>query len=227
MDKWEKHEINEYECSELFEEQNEIKGPFRKFIRRFIDEYGKFIYLNILFIICSLPVVTVGLSITGLFYVVRRFVEDEYVDVFYHFKKGIADNFKKGLIAGIFVLLTIAVTYYLFYIGYYNGVVLDNFIGKLILIMSFFILFTGIMVHLFVFTMIVRYDIPLRRIYRNTFGILMLNITKGIAITSIPIVISIILLMIPYASILYFILYFSIVSYIVMSNILNIFLRYE
>lgn len=227
MDEWKKQEINEYECLEPLEEQNEIKGPFRKFLRRFIDEYGKFIFVNFLFVICSLPIVTIGLSITGLFYVVRRFAEDEYVDVFYHFKKGIVDNFKKGLIAGIIVLLTIAVTYYLFYIGYYNGVVLDNFIGKLILIMSFFIFFTGLMVHLFVFTMIVRYDIPLRRIYRNTFGILMLNMSKGVLITSIPIVISIILFMIPYANILYFILYFSIVSYIVISNILGIFIRYE
>ncbi|WP_069650340.1 DUF624 domain-containing protein [Caloranaerobacter ferrireducens] len=227
MNEWKKQEINEYECLEPFEEQNEIKGPFRKFLRRFIDEYGKFIFLNILFIFCSLPIVTIGLSITGLFYVVRRFVEDEYVDVFYHFKKGIIDNFKKSLIAGVFVLLTIAVVYSLFYIGYYNGVILDNFIGKLILIMSFFIFFIGLMVHLFVFTMIVRYDIPLRRIYRNTFGILMLNMTKSIVITSIPIVISIILLMIPYASNLYLILYFSIVSYIVISNILNIFIRYE
>ncbi|KPU26897.1 hypothetical protein TR13x_07735 [Caloranaerobacter sp. TR13] len=227
MDEWKKQDINEYECLEPFEEQKETKGPFRKFLRRFSDEYGKFIFVNFLFVICSLPIVTIGLSITGLFYVMMRFVEDEYVDVFYHFKKGIVDNFKKGLIAGIVVLLTITVVYFLFYIGYYNGVILDNFIGKLILIMSFFILFTGIMVHLFVFTMIVRYDIPLRRIYKNTFGILMLNMAKGIVITSIPLIISIILLMIPYASTFYFILYFSIVSYIVISNILNIFIRYE
>jgi polyferredoxin len=177
--------------------------------------------------LCTLPIVTIGLSITGLFYAVRRFAEGEYVQALYDFRRGITNNLKKGFISGLIFLLFIVVSLYGVYIGFYNGVILDNFIGKLFIIISLGILFCGYVLHIFVFTMIVRYDMPLKDIYRNSVGIIMLNMFKVLGIGFIPIAVSMILFIVPYSSILYFIMFFSLMSYIVVNSALNILVKYE
>ena len=46
-------------------------------IMRFITKIASSVYLNILWFICSLPVVTIGASTTALFYVTLKMAKNE------------------------------------------------------------------------------------------------------------------------------------------------------
>lgn len=79
-----------------------IDNPFFEFM----GKLGDWILLNVLFILTSLPVITIGMSITALYRVVlrRRRGESKYVtrEYFQAFK----DEWKKSMELGLLFLLT-------------------------------------------------------------------------------------------------------------------------
>lgn len=94
-----------------------IDSPFMSFLSKIAD----LIILNLLVVICSIPVVTVGASWTAMYYVLMRIRNDETTsvtkDFFYAFKL----NFKQATILWAFFLVVIAVLVieyvYLFVVG--------------------------------------------------------------------------------------------------------------
>lgn len=77
---------------------------------RFLTLIGDLIILNLLFILTSLPIITIGASLTALYSMTMRLIRNEegtstakgYIQAF-------RDNFKKGTATGLLVLLIGAV----------------------------------------------------------------------------------------------------------------------
>ena len=69
-------------------------------------------WINVLVIVCSLPVITLGASLTAMHYVMLKIVRDEENGVTKAFFKAFAQNFKQaavmelGLAAAVYLLLT-------------------------------------------------------------------------------------------------------------------------
>lgn len=69
-------------------------------------------WINVLVIVCSLPVITLGASLTAMHYVMLKIVRDEENGVTKAFFKAFAPNFKQaavmelGLAAAVYLLLT-------------------------------------------------------------------------------------------------------------------------
>lgn len=69
-------------------------------------------WINVLVIVCSLPVITLGASLTAMHYVMLKIVRDEENGVTKAFFKSFAQNFKQaavmelGLAAAVYLLLT-------------------------------------------------------------------------------------------------------------------------
>ena len=61
---------------------------------RFIGKLGDLIILNILWMITSIPIVTIGASTTALYYVTLKLVRDEDGYTIKSFFKSFRDNFK-------------------------------------------------------------------------------------------------------------------------------------
>ena len=77
-----------------------------------LTKAGDFIILGVLMWVFSIPVVTLGASVTAAFYVGLKLVRDEEGYVFKDFWKSFKANFKQGLIIGI--IITIKIIDYLF-----------------------------------------------------------------------------------------------------------------
>ncbi|WP_455542360.1 YesL family protein [Intestinibacter sp.] len=70
-----------------------------------ISKISDTIVLNFIFVICSIPIVTIGASVTALYSVSMKITRDEDVYVVREFFKQFKENFKKSTIIWLILLL--------------------------------------------------------------------------------------------------------------------------
>jgi len=63
------------------------------------------VFINILYIICCLPIVTIGAATTALYYTTLKLTEDRGSSAIKSFLKAFKDNFKQGTIIWMILLL--------------------------------------------------------------------------------------------------------------------------
>ncbi len=78
----------------------ELDGPVWQFINKIVYS----VYLNILWFICCIPIVTVGASTTALFYVSLKLSKDEEGNVTKEFFRSFRDNFRQGTVIWLIML---------------------------------------------------------------------------------------------------------------------------
>ena len=84
----------------------DMEGPVITFLARITD----YMLLNLLFIVCCIPVVTIGASITALHYVIFKEVFDqEEPGIFKTFFKAFGQNFKQATAIWLGVLAVAAI----------------------------------------------------------------------------------------------------------------------
>ena len=71
----------------------------------FINKIVYCVYLNILWLVCSLPIVTIGASTTALFYVTLKMAKNEEGNITRAFFHSFKDNFKQGTIIWMILLV--------------------------------------------------------------------------------------------------------------------------
>ncbi len=90
------------------------EGPFMSFITKIT--YSA--YLNILWFICCLPIVTIGASTTALFYVTLKITKNEEGSITKAFFHSFKENFKQGTVIWLILLtagIILAFDGYVFY----------------------------------------------------------------------------------------------------------------
>jgi uncharacterized membrane protein YesL len=126
------------------------------------------IILNLLWCVASIPVITVGASTTALFYVVGKIVRKEEVHEFRDFIKGFKNNFKQATC--IWLILCAA-----YLIIYTNLSFLEHYssMGGLMLVVQLPVLAMVVIVTVFVFPLLSRYE-------SNTMAIIKVSWILGI-----------------------------------------------
>jgi uncharacterized membrane protein YesL len=61
-------------------------------------------YLNLLWLVCSLPIVTIGASTTALYYVTLKIAENEEGDITQQFFRSFKANFKQATVLWLILL---------------------------------------------------------------------------------------------------------------------------
>lgn len=84
-----------------------VDGPLYRFMSSLLDV----LKLNILWLIFSLPIVTIGASTTAVFYVTNKMAEDTEGYVGRQFLKGFKENWKQGIPMGVLCLFCAYVVY--------------------------------------------------------------------------------------------------------------------
>lgn len=83
---------------------------------RFIGKFWDIIILSILWMVCSIPVITIGASTTAMYYVTLKLVRDEDGYTFRSFFKSFKENFKQSTIIWlIFLVVGIILGFDLFF----------------------------------------------------------------------------------------------------------------
>lgn len=84
-----------------------LDNPVMRFLSRLFD----LMYLNLLFIICSIPVITIGASFSALYSVTLKMVKSEETYIGRDFFKAFKLNFKQGTVIWIITMIAGIILY--------------------------------------------------------------------------------------------------------------------
>ncbi|MBE6063742.1 MAG: DUF624 domain-containing protein [Clostridium butyricum] len=141
----------------------------------FCREFTTLLKLNFIFLICCIPIITIGPAIAGMTNVTLKMVKDEPSDLLYDFKEGFKKNFKQGLILGgigaisVFLILC-AFLFYMQFTGstYYLMMLIVSSVA-----MFFF------MGYMYMFPMAVSVNLNIRAIIKNSFILAFVSFKKS------------------------------------------------
>lgn len=136
-------------------------SPIMQFLSRVTD----IIILNILFIVCSLPVITVGASATALYSVTLKMVKNEESYIFSSFFRAFKNNFKHSTVSWLILLGTgiiVWVDYRILSVS--DGSLSRIFSAVLIPVCVFLVL-----IALYIFPFIARFENTIRNSWKNAF----------------------------------------------------------
>lgn len=118
--------------------------PENKFFN-FMSKVGDFIVLNILFLMTSLPIITIGASSCALYICIKKRLADEESTVLNDYKKAWKENFIPATTISIVLIIAMSA---LFFFSNYIAHHIQNFI-LLILYLLFFIVISFTTLYLF------------------------------------------------------------------------------
>lgn len=154
-----------------------LDSPFMIFLSNLTDV----VILNVLCLICCIPIVTIGPSISALHYVTLKMAREEEIMVIKYFFKAFKENFKQSLLAWLGFLVITAV----FFLDYRILKVMEIENAKVLLMVVgaiyLFLCFTT----MYVFPLIARFENPLKQTLKNALFMSILHIFKTIVMAVI------------------------------------------
>lgn len=137
----------------------DLDNPFFRFIGKLVDV----VFLNLLWLIFSLPIVTIGASTTAMYYVTLKLVRDREGYIFKSFLKAFKENFKQSTIIWMILMAALTILGTDIYVVYnmeasYAKVLLALFVGVSVLVL--FVL-------LYIFPLQAQFANPVKQTFKN------------------------------------------------------------
>lgn len=134
--------------------------------------------LNILFVLCCLPIITIGPALSALYYVVNLYAEEKSDEVAKPFFRAFRRDFWQGLLLGLFVLFLTGLAFYngLFLFANYAGRIHPIWIPFLVLL-----LFLAAM-YVYSFPMLSRYQLHFMEILKNSLILFWRNLWASLGV---------------------------------------------
>lgn len=143
------------------------EGP----IFSFFDKFANLLVLNILWLACCIPIITIGASTTALYYVTLKMVKDEESYIIKSFFKSFKQNFRQATIIWIILLLIGTIVYCDIRVSYTS----DSMIFDVIRVASYVLGFVLILIGLYVFAVLAKFDNTVANTIKNALIFSMLN----------------------------------------------------
>ena len=157
---------------------------------RSLNKIADLIYLNVLTLICCLPIITIGASMTALNYVVLKMVKNEEGYLTRSFFKSFKENFKQATIIWLIILAVMALMAGDFFILKYSTIGFPSWI-RIALIAVAIVLIFGLM---YVFPVLARFENTIKNTFRNSFLMGILSFPKTVLMMicwAVPVIIGI------------------------------------
>lgn len=155
-----------------------------------LNKVADLLWLNILTLICCIPIVTAGASLTAMNYMALKIVRNEECYITKGFFKSFKQNFRQATAIWLLFLLAVLVLAGDFYIVKNSGIEFNIVIKVVIGIVALILTFTW----MFVFPVLAKFDNTVIRTIKNAFVMSILQFPKTllmIVIYALPIVIGI------------------------------------
>lgn len=139
-----------------------IEGPLYKLMVKLLD----ILKLNFLWMLCSIPIITMGAATTAAFYVGFRMEKDQEAYIAEPFIRVFKANLKQGSMIGIIQMLVIFVIYIDFRLSAEAGEKRFVYIAAGIAAIFFAFLY-----FIYAYALIARYENTIMNTFRNSFSI--------------------------------------------------------
>lgn len=143
-------------------------------LMRFLNRMGDLLILNILMIICCIPIITVGAACTAMHYVLLKMMRDEEGYLIKGFFKSFVRNFKQATLTWLLMLVVIVV-----YVGdaiifVYSGI---EFPRVLVIVVAAVGLI-ALVIATYIFPLLARFDNTIRNTIKNAALLAFANLPK-------------------------------------------------
>ena len=139
----------------------DIDGPIVQFFSKVAD----LMWLNILTIVCCIPVITAGASLTALNYMALKIVRNEETYITKGFFKAFRENFKQSTVIWLIFMVLAGVIYVDYRIVLTTDVQVSKVIRALIVLISAMTIFT----FMYVFPLQSKFSNTVRKTIQNAF----------------------------------------------------------
>ncbi len=165
-------------------------GPKKKgfvvFFETFFRNFWKFIVVNIVYSLISIPLLTNGMANVGLTNVVRNTARDKHSFGLSDFFETIKKNLKQSIIAGI--INTFVYALLIFDLWFFNSV--TGTAGIVATGVALALLFTFTMMNFYLWTLIITFSYTLKQAYTISFKLVFLNFKYSFLVAIINILIA-------------------------------------
>ena len=150
-------------------------------LMRFLNRVGDLLILNMIMIICCLPIITIGAACTAMHYVLLKIVRDEEGYLVKGFFKSFVQNFKQATLAWLLMLVVAAV-----YVGDaiifgYSSITFPRAMVIAVIVVGVIAMMVGI----YVFPLLARFDNTVRNTIKNAAILAFANLPKTFVIAFI------------------------------------------
>lgn len=143
-------------------------------LMRVLNRVGDLLILNILMIICCIPVITIGAAYTGMHYVLLKMVRDREGYLVRGFFKSFVQNFKQATLIWLLMLLIIAVYVGDILIFNYSDMVFPKPVVAAVLAVAIILLMAAV----YVFPLQSRFENPIKNTLKNALILAFANLPK-------------------------------------------------
>lgn len=138
-----------------------VDGPVLQFVNKIVYS----VYLNILWFVCCIPIVTIGASTTALFYVTLKMAKNEEGNITKSFFHSFKDNLKQGTKIWL-ILLSLGIIlgidgYVLYHIRF------ENIFWTLCMAVFFVAAAAYAIVLMYIFPLLARFDNTVGAMFKN------------------------------------------------------------
>ena len=140
-------------------------------VMRALSKICDMVFLNVLWVICSIPIVTIGASTTALYTVMLKLVRNEEGYIFRSFFRAFKENFKQSTLIWLIIAAFSVVWWLDFRIAGMMGAGAGEVLRIIFLIVGFLLL----SVTIYVFPLTARYENKISATFKNA---LILTIAK-------------------------------------------------
>lgn len=145
-------------------------------VMSFLNKMADLIYLNFLTLICCIPIITIGASLTALNYVTLKMVRNEEGYITRSFFKSFKQNFKQATIIWMIMLLFFFIFVGDLYIFSYAKIAFPSWLKIALIAVGALVLFATI----HVFPVLSRFENTVRNTFKNSMLMGILSLPKTV-----------------------------------------------
>ena len=197
----------------------DLESPVMRFLNRVAD----LMILNLLVLVCCIPIITIGASITGMHYVVLKMIRGEDGYLIRGFFKSFKANFKQATLIWLMMLVVIVV-----YVGdalifSFSGVAFPKPLVIAVVAVGLIIY----MMAIYIFPLLARFENSIRNTIKNAALIAIGNLPKTILMAIFYVIPLVIIYFSSYAMLFVFLFGISVPAYGAAWLYSNIFKKFE
>lgn len=145
-------------------------------VMRVLNRVGDLLILNVLMIVCCIPVITAGAAFTAMHYVLLKIVRGEEGYLIRGFFKSFRSNFRQATLIWLLMLLVVAVYVGDIWIFNYSGLVFP----KPLIIAVAAVAFVLLMIAVYVFPLQARFENSVKNTLKNAMLLAFANLPRTI-----------------------------------------------
>ncbi len=178
------------------------KKAFVVFFETFFRNFWKFITINLVYLVVSLPLVTTGISACGITHVARNTARDKHSFGLSDFFETIKKNWRQALPAGIINVLLTALLVFITSFYYESYSQTENIMSLVGLGLSLSLTLIFLLMKFYMWTLMITFNLTLKQIYKNSFKFVFINLKNnllcGLSLLAVYAIYIAIILLIPY-----------------------------